>query len=134
MKPGLNLGQRYEFSVIVTEAMQARFGDVLVHPLYSTASMITHMEWAARQHILPYLEPGEEGVGYHIDVKHLKPTPLGATVRVAATVSELKPNRVSCQVEAWQEAGTKPISAPKLVGQGIITQALVQLADLYPSS
>ena len=122
MKTGLAVGHTYEYSLQVTEAMKARFGEVEVHDLYSTASMITHMEWAARQHILPYLEPGEEGVGYHIDVKHLNPTPIGAMVRVKSTVTQIEPKRVISFVEAWNDE-TK-------IGEGTITQALVLITDL----
>jgi predicted thioesterase len=122
MKPGLQVGEVYEFTLTVTEEMRAHFGEVEVHPLYSTASMITHMEWAARQHILPYLEPGEEGVGYHVDVKHLAPTPIGATVRVRATVMEVQLKRVTSHVEAWNDLTQ--------IGDGTFIQGLVPIAKL----
>ena len=103
--------------------MQARFEDGVVHPLYGTAAMISHMEWAARQHILPYLETGEEGVGAHIDVRHLKPTPVGATVRIRSTVTAITPDRVTSAVEAWNETDK--------IGEGTFTQALLPVAKLY---
>jgi fluoroacetyl-CoA thioesterase len=123
MKPGLQIGHQYEYTLTVREDMQAQFEQTVVHPLYATASMITHMEWAARQHILPYLEAGEEGVGYHIDVRHLKPTPIGATVRIRSTVSGIEDNKVSSLVEAWNETGK--------IGEGMLVQALVPLEKLY---
>lgn len=126
MKPGLEIGHVSEFSVEVTPAMQPRFGDTVIHPLYSTAAMINHMEWAARQHILPFLEAGEEGVGYHVDVKHLAATPVGATVKIRSTVQALTPKRVVSVVEAWH--GTQKI------GEGTLTQALVSVNNLYAAS
>jgi fluoroacetyl-CoA thioesterase len=123
MKPGLQIGHQYEYTLQVREDMQAQFEQTVVHPLYATASMITHMEWAARQHILPYLEAGEEGVGYHVDVRHLKPTPIGATVRIRSTVSGIEENKVSSLVEAWNETGK--------IGEGLLVQALVPLEKLY---
>lgn len=123
MKPGLPVGDCVEYIVTVTEAMRAQFDGATVHPLYATASMISHMEWAARQHILPYLEPGEEGVGCHVDVKHLAPTPIGAKVRIRSTVTEVTPSRVSSQVEAWNEQGK--------IGEGTFVQAIVPLEKLY---
>lgn len=123
MRSGLEIGQVSEFSIEVTPAMQPQFGDTIIHPLYSTAAMINHMEWAARQHILPYLEPGEEGAGYHIDVKHLVATPLGATVNIRSTVKKVTPKRVISQVEAWH--------GPQKIGEGTLTQAIVPLKKLY---
>ncbi|HEY9686182.1 MAG TPA: thioesterase family protein [Coleofasciculaceae cyanobacterium] len=123
MKPGLQIGHQYEYTLQVREDMQAQFEQTVVHPLYATASMITHMEWAARQHILPYLEEGEEGVGYHVDVRHLKPTPIGAMVRIRSTVSGIEENKVSSLVEAWNETGK--------IGEGMLVQALVPLEKLY---
>jgi predicted thioesterase len=123
MKPGLQVGHSYEFSVQVEKDMQAQFGGRVIHPLYSTAAMIAHMEWASRQHILPYLEEGEEGVGHHVDVKHLAPTPLGAKVTIRSTVEAITAKRVVSQVEAWHN-NTQ-------IGAGRFEQALVPLETLY---
>lgn len=123
MKPGLVLGHTHETTIVVTAQMQAQFPDGPVHALYSTAAMIQHMEWAARQHILPYLEPGEEGVGYHVDVKHLAPAPLGSTVRIRSTVTNIQPRRITSHVEAWLNQ--------TLLGAGHLTQAVVPLSILH---
>ena len=63
MRDGLKVGEQVELTITVDERMRASLLGQPVHPLYGTAAMIEHMEWAARQHILPYLAPGEEGVG-----------------------------------------------------------------------
>lgn len=126
MKPGLKTGDRFEFSIQVREDMQPQFEGTLIHPLYSTAAMLNHMEWAARQHILPYLEPGEESVGYHINLKHVAPTPIGATVTIRSTVTKVGRTRVVSQVEAWHQQAK--------VGEGTLTQALVPIEKLYPAA
>jgi predicted thioesterase len=123
MKPGLQVGHTYEFSVQVEPEMQAQFGGQVIHPLYSTAAMIAHMEWASRQHILPYLEAGEEGVGHRVDVTHLAPTPVGATVTIRSTVEAITAKRVVSHVEAWHQQTR--------IGAGHFEQALVPLATLY---
>lgn len=125
MRSGLAVGDSSEISITVDESMRASLLGLPVHPLYGTASMIAHMEWAARQHILPYLEPGEEGVGYHVDVKHLAPAPIGAKIKIHSTVSELAPRRVTSQVQAWY--------GKTLIGAGQLVQALVQLEKFYPT-
>lgn len=128
MKPGLQIGERFEFSIQVREEMQPQFEGQVIHPLYSTAAMINHMEWAARQHILPYLEPDEEGAGYQIDLKHLAATPLGAIVKIRSTVTQVSALKVTSQVEAWH--------GETQIGSGTLVQAVVPKAKLYqqPSS
>ncbi len=122
MKPGLQAGAVYEFSATVTDSMKATLEGGEIHPYYATTAMIAHMEWAARQHILPYLEPGEEGVGYHVDVRHLRPTPVGETVTIRSTVTEVTPRRVTSRVEAWNATGQ--------IGEGQFTQAIVPVETL----
>lgn len=126
MRPGLQVGHHFEFSIQITDAMRPQFGAQVIHPLYATASMLNHMEWAARQHVLPYLEPDEESVGYHIDLKHLAATPVGATVRVCSTVTRVKARKVISRVEAWH--------GDRKVGEGLLTQALVRKEQLYVTS
>nr|WP_282104397.1 thioesterase [Exiguobacterium sp. 17-1] len=79
--------------------MFAQFEGVVVHPAYSTVSMVYHMEWAARKLILPYLEQEEEGVGGAVSLKHLGMATLGSNIRIEATVIELTPDRVLTKVE-----------------------------------
>lgn len=122
MKPGIRIGQTFEYETTVTEEMRARFEDITVHHLYSTAAMLNHMEWASRQHILPVLESGEEGVGYHMEIDHMAPTPIGARVRIRSTVTGLQPGRVTCQCQAFHDNRT--------IGRGIVVQAILPLAEL----
>ncbi len=118
MRAGLAPGAWAEVSVVVTEAMVARFDELgLVHPLYATWMMVKHMEEASRKLILPYLEPHEEAMGHAVEVVHLAPTPVGARVRVRATLERVEGRRVYTRVEAFNEQ--------KKVGEGRHVQALV---------
>lgn len=123
MRAGLAVGEQVEISITVDDHMRASLLGKPVHPLYGTAAMIEHMEWASRQHILPYLEPGEEGVGHHVDVTHLAPAPIGAKITIRSTVSQIQPRRITSKVEAWWEH-TK-------IGEGTLEQALVVADKLY---
>jgi fluoroacetyl-CoA thioesterase len=123
MRAGLEVGEKIEISITVDDRMRASLLGQAVHPLYGTAAMIEHMEWAARQHILPYLEPGEEGVGHHVDIKHLAPAPIGATIRICSTVSDIQPRRVGSHVEAWWNE--------TLIGEGTLVQAIAPTEKLY---
>lgn len=101
MRAGLTPGAEAEVSIVVTPEMTAEFeGLGPVHPVYSTWSMVRHMEQACRTIILPYLEPDEEAVGYSVSVTHLAPTPVGMRVRVRARLVSIEGNRIICVVEA----------------------------------
>ena len=96
----MEIGTVSEVSFTVTPEMRAAFEGQVVHDVLSTAWMIIWMEWAARKIILPFLEDGEEGVGYHIDVRHLAPAPVGATVTCRAVLTEVRGREVITAVTA----------------------------------
>lgn len=117
MKEGLAIGQTAEITDTVTSDMVAQFEGSVVHPAYSTVSMVYHMEWAARQIILPYLEDHEEGIGASVTVKHIAPTAVDTKITVKATVTALKNHLVITEVEARNKKG--------LIGKGEVTQAIL---------
>lgn len=117
MKPGMEVGQTATITAEVTPEMFAQFEGNVVHPAYSTVSMVYHMEWAARQIILPYLEEHEEGIGGAVSAKHLAPTPEGEKVEVTATLTELKGNAVITAIEVR--------NSKEVVGRGEVTQFIL---------
>lgn len=118
MKPGLKLGLQSQMEVVVTSDMLASFGGELVHPVLSTVSMIYYMEWTGRRIILPYLEHFEEGIGAAIEVKHLKPAPLGSIVLFTAILVDIISDKVICNVKAEQ--------GDNAVGIGKFTQYIIR--------
>ena len=118
MKAGLTVGQKATVEFMVSHDMFAQFEGAVVHPLLSTSSLVHQMEWAARKTILPYLEAHEEGMGARVDVHHLMPTPSGVNVTVRATVSNVRDNKVECEVEAWHFRGK--------IARGSVVQAIVE--------
>lgn len=118
MKAGLKIGQTAEADIVVSREMFATFGGQTVHELYSTASLVQHMEWVARKIIVPYLEPHEEGMGFHVEVSHLALTLPGMNVRLKATVSDIRENKIVCDVEAFNLRGK--------LARGTVTQAIIQ--------
>jgi predicted thioesterase len=106
MKPGLVPGAEAHLEVVVDDSMVARFDTLgLVHPVYSTWSVVKHMEECSRKLLLPYLEPHEDAVGYAVEVVHLAPTPVGMRVHLRATVEAVEDRRVRCRVEASNARG-----------------------------
>ena len=117
MKPGMKVGDTAVVEAVVTPDMFAQFEGNVVHPAYSTVSMVYHMEWASRKIILPYLEEHEEGMGAAVSVKHIAPTAEGSTVTVTATVTEIRDNVVVTKVEAKNET--------QVIGIGEVKQVIL---------
>lgn len=111
-----------EVRVVVGETMLAAFERRIVHAVYGTAAMVAHLELAGRRIILPYLEEGEEGVGYAIAVTHLAPTLPGMAVVARAWFREQRGRQIICDVAAFNEF--------ERIGEGSFTQAIVRRASL----
>lgn len=68
-----------------------------------TPSLVWFLEHAARDAVLPWLEPGESTVGLEVDIRHVAPTPLGHRVTCTARVIGVEGRRITFQVEARDE-------------------------------
>ncbi|MFD2443974.1 thioesterase family protein [Bacillus sp. CGMCC 1.16607] len=117
MKPGLEVGQTETIYTKVTPNMFAQFEGNVVHPAYSTVSMIYHMEWASRKIILPYLEDHEEGMGGAVSAKHIAASPEGSQLTIKAELIEYNRNIVVTKVSVFRES--------ELVGIGEVKQVIV---------
>lgn len=122
MKDSFEPGIVREIEVVVTEDMYPAFDSVVVHRVYSTWSMVHHMELAARKVLVDYLEADEEGIGARIAIDHCSPAPVGTRVRVRAELTELRQNRVTCRVTAWQ--------GDRLIGEGEQIQVVMKKEKL----
>lgn len=117
MKSGLTEGLTATMNVKVTSEMFAQFDGNVVHPAYSTVTMIYHMEWVSRQIILPYLEEHEEGMGGAVCAKHLFPSREGTNLTITAVVSKLAKNTVITEVTVK--------TSEKLIGIGEVKQIIL---------
>lgn len=115
MKTTLEVGATAEVRAEVVESMCPAFDGVVVHHVYSTWSMGHHMELAARKVLAPHLEEHEEGIGSHLSIDHIAPTPLGHGVRVVAEAVELDRTTVVCDVIAYH---VHPDGRETVVGRG----------------
>lgn len=79
-------------------------------PVLATPMMVALMENAAMLCAEPELGEGETTVGSHIDVSHVRPTPLGAVVTATATLLSREGRKLTFHVEAKDPQG--------LVGEG----------------
>lgn len=129
MRDGLTAGHTASIDVIVTPDMFARFGEKVVHPVYSTVSMVYHMEWVSRQIIVPFLEDHEEGMGGAVTVKHIAPCSEGAEITVTATVIGIHANTILTNLRAESNG--------RLIGVGEVKQVVLhkeRIAELLTGS
>jgi fluoroacetyl-CoA thioesterase len=118
VKPGIEVGQSAEMEMMVTPEMRAQFGGETIHNLLSTSALVYHLEWVARKTIEDYLEDNEEGMGSRVDVSHLMMTPIDMKIRLKATITDIRDNKVECEVEASNIRGK--------VAKATVVQAIVQ--------
>ena len=58
--------------------------------VYATPAMITFIEHTCRKLVEPHLPDGQTSVGVALSVRHLAPTPMGATVSIRAEVLKIE--------------------------------------------
>jgi fluoroacetyl-CoA thioesterase len=127
MKP-IPAGYQAVFETVVTDEMTVDFGQpdprlAKLHAVYSTYSMVKHMELAGRMVLLPHLEPGEEGLGSAVSVKHLASALPGMKVRIEATHTSTEGSRLVCALKVWNELGD-------LIGEGSTEQFILPKTKL----
>jgi predicted thioesterase len=115
--PGLKVGQTESIQITVSKEMFAQFEGIVVHPTYSTVSMIYHMEWVSRKIILPFLEDNEEGMGGAVSAKHLAPAPEGTQLTIIAELIGYDRNIVITKVSVLQDT--------ELIGIGEVKQIIL---------
>src|SRR6056297_4233740 len=82
----------------------ARYGSGSIE-VFATPAMIALMENTALQTVLPYLPEGYDTVGFEVNIRHLKPTPVGQSVVCEATLTAVKDKKLTFEVVARDETG-----------------------------
>ena len=68
-----------------------------------TPYLISHLEFTARNSVLPFLEKGFDSVGARVDVRHLAATPMGMEVTFKSELTAVEDRRLIFHVEAFDE-------------------------------
>lgn len=82
----MKIGTVGEERFVVAQQHAIDFADEVMPQILSTPWLIWFLEHAARNAVLPQLEPGESTVGVVVNVEHLAATPIGAQVVCSAKV------------------------------------------------
>ena len=119
----LEVEMKYEIERVVTEndtAAKAASGSVEV---LATPVMIAWMEEASLRLAQKELEEGFTTVGTEVNIKHLKGTLVGKTVKVLSTLKEIDRKRLVFDVEVIEDGIA--------VGTGSHTRFIIDTAKFY---
>lgn len=97
-RPPIGVAGQLTFTVTAEHAID--FATDGMPAVLSTPRLIGLIERAARESLYPFLEPDERSVGAEIELRHLAPTPLGASVTCTTRVIQAEGKQVTFQVEA----------------------------------
>jgi len=123
--PGIPIGAKGEKKLLVTSDVSISFLGAEGARVLSTPHMIGFMEHTCRDAVLPFLDPGHDTVGTHVNVYHLAAAPLGMNVIFQAEVTGVVERRVQFRVEAWC---VKPSDEKEKIGEGTHERAIINVA------
>lgn len=106
----MNIGEKHEVKIIVSEEVTAAKMKSGSLPVLATPCMVALMEQAASELCDKHLDEGLSTVGTALNIQHLAPTPVGAKVKAVVTVTEYDGRKICFDVEAYDEVG--------LIGKG----------------
>ena len=113
LKPGITYPAKQKVAYADTAV---KYGSGLVE-VFATPAMIALMENAALKTVLPYLGDEHNTVGFEINVRHLRPTPVGMEVECTATLTEVDGEKLVFSIVASDEEGT--------IGEGTHTRYII---------
>jgi predicted thioesterase len=95
-----SIGTTNETRFVVEHTQAIEFAGAGMPAVLSSPALMASLERAARESLVPFLEPGENSVGTEIELRHLAPTPPGDLVICTARIIQIAGATVSFQVEA----------------------------------
>jgi fluoroacetyl-CoA thioesterase len=117
--PGMTREDNFEIT-LENSAIHLGSGSTRV---LATPSMIAYMERVSHRLLTCCLPEGYSSVGTHLDVHHLAPTPVGATIRVRAEVQLVDGYRVNFLIEAWD--------SQEKIGEGTHERVVIEEARFW---
>jgi predicted thioesterase len=117
---GIQIGLAAEASATVDDRLLATAMGSGSIAVYATPAMVALMEAAAVDALASALPEGQSSVGIALNIRHLAATPPGRQVRAHAQVIQVQGNKVTFQVQAWDER--------EMIGDGTHTRYVIDVA------
>ena len=114
------IGAKREESLLVTSHLAINFLGLDEGRVLATPEMIRYMERTSRNLVSPFLEPGHETVGTHVNVYHRAAAPIGTVVKFTSEITAATERRVTFRVEARTHN--------ELIGDGTHERAIISIA------
>jgi predicted thioesterase len=114
------IGTVHEQGIQVTREVAVNFMGTEETRVLATPHMIGLLEHCCRNAVAPFLEPGYDTVGTHVDVYHLAASPVGMRVSFRAEVTAVEDRRIRFKVAAFDEV--------EKIGEGTHERAIVNVA------
>lgn len=122
MREVFKIGDKKNYNFRVKAQDVAHFEQQAVHDVCATFTLAREIEWASRLFVLEMLEEGEEGIGTHLNIKHLSPALLGEVVEIIAEYNGIEEREIICKYEV--KVGER------LVAKGTTGQKILQKEKL----
>jgi fluoroacetyl-CoA thioesterase len=115
----IKVGMRAERTLTVTPERTVRHVIPTMPAVFGTPMMIMEMEMASAAAVSGHLQPGWVTVGTEVDIRHLRASAVGATIRTTAKVIAVERRVIRYEVEAFDGA--------RRIGEGRHARGLVNL-------
>jgi fluoroacetyl-CoA thioesterase len=119
MKSRPKIGTTGELTIVVGPEHIIDFATDGMPAVLSTPRLIGLIERTAREALYPFLESNERTVGMEIEIRHLAPTPAGASVTCLARVIAAEDTTVTFHVEARDEQ--------EIIARGLHQRAVIRV-------
>ena len=98
-------GLTYTSTLVVSEEhVAAVMGSGDLH-VYATPAMVALMENAAMLAVAEHLPEGSTTVGAMINTSHLKPSPIGDTIKTTAVLTDIEGRKLTFSIKAEDSKG-----------------------------
>lgn len=121
MKSRPSIGTPGELAFTVGPEHVIDFANDGMPAVLSTPRLIGLIERTARESLHPFLEPDERSVGMEIEIRHLAPTPPGASVTCLTRVIQVEDRQITFQVEARD--------SHEVIARGLHKRAVIRIGS-----
>ena len=101
----MEIGLTYTSTLVVSEEhVAAVMGSGDLH-VYATPAMVALMENAAMLAVAEHLPEGSTTVGAMINTSHVKPSPIGDTIKTTAVLTDIEGRKLTFSIKAEDSKG-----------------------------